>query len=230
MDLLVGGIIDPVEQRPPPNGLFETREPRVAAAIRVMEQHIDDTLNYKAVAKRIQAFVAESSFQLVETLAEKIAALSGIPDAKVFFTNSGAESNECALKLARKWGRLHRGGASEIVTTHGAFHGRTHLTLAMSTSRALDRKGYGPFPPGVFIAPFPDPHASDQEREVSSALRGLDRVISTQVAATQVAALVIEPVIGERGYIPTPRGFLEGLEERWQSMREKASRYRRQRY
>lgn len=113
------------------------------------------------------------------------------------------------MKLAK-----HATDRRNIVVFDGAFHGRTHYTLAMSSSRAIDREGYGPLPGGVFIAPFPDPHASDQEAEVSRALRGLDRVMSTQVSAAKVAAIVIEPVIGERGYIPTPKGFIEGIAER----------------
>ena len=64
------------------------------------------------------------------------------------------------------------------------------------------------------MAPFPDPHASDQEAEVSRALRGFDRLLQTQVVADEIAAIVIEPVISERGYIPTPAGFIAGLAER----------------
>jgi 4-aminobutyrate aminotransferase-like enzyme len=86
--------------------------------------------------------------------------------------------------------------------------------MAMSSARAIDRAGYGPFPPGVFVAPFPDPHASDQEAEISRALRGLDRILATQITADEVAAIVIEPVISERGYIPTPKGFLRGIAQR----------------
>ena len=76
-----------------------------------------------------------------------------------------------------------RPGASNIITFDGAFHGRTLLTMAMSTSRAIDRAGYGPFPGGVFVAPFPDPHASDQEVEICRALRGLDRLFQAQIPA-----------------------------------------------
>jgi len=126
-----------------------------------------------------------------------------------YFGSTSDEIIEAAVKMAK-----HATGRRNVVAFDGAFHGRTNFTLAMSSSRAIDRAGYGPLPGSVFIAPFPDPHASDQEREVSRALRGLDRILNTQVAADKVAACVIEPVIGERGYIPTPKGFLEGLEER----------------
>jgi 4-aminobutyrate aminotransferase-like enzyme len=66
----------------------------------------------------------------------------------------------------------------------------------------------------VFVAPFPDPHASDQEAEISLALRGLDRILATQITPDEVAAIVVEPVISERGYIPTPQGFLRGIAQR----------------
>ena len=108
----------------------------------------------------------------------------------------------------------HATGRHSIVVFDGAFHGRTHLTMAMSTAKAIDRAGYGPFPPGVFVAPFPDPHVSDQEAEISRALRGFDRLLQTQVVPDEIAAIVIEPVISERGYIPTPAGFIAGLAER----------------
>ncbi|WP_040493191.1 aspartate aminotransferase family protein [Ilumatobacter nonamiensis] len=126
-----------------------------------------------------------------------------------YFGSTPDEIVESAVKLAK-----HATDRRNVITFDGAFHGRTHYTLAMSSSRAIDRAGYGPLPGGVFIAPYPDPHASDQEAEVSRALRGLDRIMSTQVSPEKIAACVIEPVIGERGYIPTPQGFLEGIERR----------------
>lgn len=126
-----------------------------------------------------------------------------------FFGSTSEEILEAAVKLAK-----HATGRPNIIAFDGAFHGRSHYTLAMSSSRAIDRRGYGPFPPGVFISAFPGPHASDQEAEVSRALWALDRMFATQVAPSEVAAIVIEPVIGERGYIPTPKDFIAGLAER----------------
>jgi 4-aminobutyrate aminotransferase len=145
----------------------------------------------------------------LEPLANKLAEITPEGIDTFYFGSTSDEIVEAAVKLAK-----HATGRRNVIAFDGAFHGRTHYALAMSSSRAIDRAGYGPLPGGVFIAPFPDPHASDQEREVSRALRGLDRIMSTQVAAEQVAAFVIEPVIGERGYIPTPKGFMEGLARR----------------
>ena len=146
---------------------------------------------------------------LLEPVAARLAELTPASIDTFFFSNSSDEILEAAVKLAK-----HATGRSNIITFDGAFHGRTLLTMAMSTSRSIDRDGYGPFPSGVFVAPFPDPHASDQESEISRALRGLDRLFQTQVSASEVAAVIIEPVIGERGYIPTPAAFISGIAKR----------------
>lgn len=142
-------------------------------------------------------------------LAAKLAEITPESIDTFYFGSTSDEILEAAVKLAK-----HATDRRNVVVFDGAFHGRTHYTLAMSSSRAIDRAGYGPFPGGVFVSAFPDPHASDQEAEVSRALRGLDRVFATQVSAADVAAMVIEPVIGERGYIPTPKGFIEGIKKR----------------
>jgi 4-aminobutyrate aminotransferase len=146
---------------------------------------------------------------LLEPLATKLDEITPPSIDTFFFANGSDEVLEVAVKVAK-----HATGRHNIVVFDGAFHGRTHLTMAMSTARAIDRAGYGPLPPGVFVAPFPDPHASDQEAEISGALRGFDRLLQTQVTAEEIAAIVIEPVISERGYIPTPAGFLAGLADR----------------
>jgi 4-aminobutyrate aminotransferase len=146
---------------------------------------------------------------LLEPLASKLDEITPSSIDTFFFANSSDEVLEIAVKVAK-----HATGRHNIVVFDGAFHGRTHLTMAMSTARAIDRAGYGPFPPGIFVAPFPDPHVSDQEAEISRALRGFDRLLQTQVVAEEIAAIVIEPVISERGYIPTPTGFVAGLAER----------------
>jgi len=141
-------------------------------------------------------------------LAAKLASITPEGIDTFYFGSTSDEIIEAAVKLAK-----HATGRRNVVVFDGAFHGRTHYTLAMSSSRAIDRSGYGPLPVGVFVAPFPHPHASDQEAEVSRALRELDRLLSTQIDAHEVAAMVIEPLIGERGYIPTPQQFIAGIAE-----------------
>ncbi len=146
---------------------------------------------------------------LLEPLGARLAEITPASIETFFFGSTSDEIVEIAVKVAK-----HATGRHSVIVLDGAFHGRTNLTMAMSTSRSIDRAGYGPFPPGVFVAPFPDPHASDQEAEITGALRGLDRLFQTQVVPTEVAAIVVEPVISERGYIPTPAGFIQGLAER----------------
>lgn len=162
-------------------------------------------------AKFIHAQQNVYTHDLLEPLGDKLNEITPTSIDTFFYANTSDEVIEVAVKVAK-----HATGRHNIVVFDGAFHGRTHLTMAMSTARAIDRAGYGPFPPGVFVAPFPDPHASDQEAEISRALRGFDRLLQTQVVPEEIAALVIEPVISERGYIPTPAGFIAGLAARCQ--------------
>ncbi|MFK8023609.1 MAG: aspartate aminotransferase family protein [Ilumatobacter sp.] len=157
-------------------------------------------------AKIVHSHVNVYRHDKLAPLARKLNSLTPEHIDTFFFCSTSDEVVESAIKLAK-----HATGRQNVVVFDGAFHGRTHYTLAMSSSRAIDRDGYGPLPSGVFVAPFPDPHASDQEAEVSRALRGLERLLITQIAANEVAAMVIEPVIGERGYIPTPKGFIAGV-------------------
>ena len=167
----------------------------------------------KAIADQAGRFIHAQqnvyTHDLLEPLAEKLDEITPPSIETFFYANSSDEVLEVAVKVAK-----HATGRHSIVVFDGAFHGRTHLTMAMSTAKAIDRAGYGPFPPGVFVAPFPDPHVSDQEAEISRALRGFDRLLQTQVVPDEIAAIVIEPVISERGYIPTPAGFIAGLAER----------------
>jgi 4-aminobutyrate aminotransferase len=167
----------------------------------------------RAIADQAARFIHAQqnvyTHDLLEPLAAKLDEITPPSIDTFFFANSGDEILEVAVKVAK-----HATGRHNVVVFDGAFHGRTHLTMAMSTARSIDRAGYGPFPPGVFVAPFPDPHASDQEAEISRALRGFDRLLQTQVVADEIAAIVIEPVVSERGYIPTPAGFIAGLAER----------------
>jgi len=164
----------------------------------------------RAIADQAARFVHAQqnvyTHDLLEPLAARLADITPDPIDTFFFANSSDEVLETAVKVAK-----HATGRHNIVVLDGAFHGRTLLTMAMSTARSIDRAGYGPFPPGVFVAPFPDPHASDQEAEISGALRGLERLFQTQIAPDEIAAIVVEPVISERGFIPTPAGYLTGL-------------------
>jgi 4-aminobutyrate aminotransferase len=146
---------------------------------------------------------------LLEPLAAKLAELAPGAIDTFFFANSGAEITEAAVKLAKQVTKR-----PNTIVFSGSFHGRTHLAMAMTTSKTVYRAGHAPLPGGVYVAPFPDPLASDQAAAIDEALTGLDHLLLTQTAPGETAAMILEPVLGEGGYIPAPREFLEGLVER----------------
>ena len=127
-----------------------------------------------------------------------------------FFSNSGAEAIEASVKLAR-----HATKRSNIIVFQGGFHGRTAQTMAMTTSKTVYRKHYQPLPAGVFVAPFPYWYRYGWEPNYASewALDELRMMLKTQTDPTEVAAMVIEPILGEGGYVVPPKSFLQGLRE-----------------
>lgn len=127
-----------------------------------------------------------------------------------FFSNSGAEAVEAAVKLAR-----HATGRSNIIVFQGSFHGRTNQTMAMTTSKTVYRLGYQPLAAGVFVAPFPYAfrYGWDESATVDFCLAELDFLLHGQTDPSETAAMVIEPVLGEGGYVPLPSDFLANLRE-----------------
>jgi acetylornithine/N-succinyldiaminopimelate aminotransferase len=123
-------------------------------------------------------------------LAGLLADTSGLDS--VFLCNSGAEANEGAIKLARKWGQRHRGGAYEIVTTHGAFHGRTLATMSASGKPAFEPL-FEPKVPGFRKIPLNDLGAM------------------AEVITDRTVAVMVEPIQGEAGVIPASDDYLRGL-------------------
>ncbi|CAN5656642.1 aminotransferase class III-fold pyridoxal phosphate-dependent enzyme [soil metagenome] len=148
---------------------------------------------------------------LTASLAERLAGVTPDGIDSFFFTNSGSEATEAAVKLAR-----HATGRRYVVVFHGSFHGRSHLTMAMTTSKTIYRRGYAELAGGIVDTPFPYAYRYgwDEETAVAFALRELDTLFKGQCAPDETAAIVIEPVLGEGGYVPAPRAFLEGLRER----------------
>jgi 4-aminobutyrate aminotransferase len=120
-----------------------------------------------------------------------------------FVTNSGAEAVEAAVKLSKQATRR-----TNVMVFDGGFHGRTHLTMAMTTSKAVYRSGYEPLPSGILVAPSP------VERSPEECLAEIDRLFATRSLPDEIAAMVVEPVLGEGGYWPMPPEFLRGLRER----------------
>jgi 4-aminobutyrate aminotransferase / (S)-3-amino-2-methylpropionate transaminase / 5-aminovalerate transaminase len=137
-------------------------------------------------------------------VAERLCALAPISGStRAAFFNAGTEAVENAVKLAR----LHT-GRQGVIAFEGAFHGRTLLALTMTSKVHPFKKGLGPFAPEVYRAPYP---SSYRGPDAEAALASLERVLVTQVAAEDVAAIVFEPQLGEGGFVPAPKGFVEGL-------------------
>ena len=125
-----------------------------------------------------------------------------------FFANSGAEAVEGAVKLAR-----HATGKRNIIVFQGSFHGRTAQAMAMTTSKYAYRYNYQPLPGGIFVAPFPYRYfyGWDEAQTVEFCLKQLDLLFRSQTEPSETAAIVIEPVLGEGGYVPAPNSFLQAL-------------------
>ncbi len=131
---------------------------------------------------------------------------------KSVLLNSGAEAVEAAVKMARAFT-----GRQAVVVFEGAYHGRTNLTMAMTSKWALFKKGFGPFAPEIYRLPFPNlyrrPEEMSEEGFVAWAVAQLENAFIAQVDPSAVAAVVIEPVQGEGGFIPTPPRFLQRIRE-----------------
>ena len=145
-------------------------------------------------------------------LAEKLAAIApGGVARRVYFGNSGTEAVEAAMKLAR-----YHSGRDKFIAFRGGFHGRTFGALSLTGSKVVQRKGFGPLVPGVFHAQFPDPYRRPEgvtpEDHAASCVRAIEEeLFRTTLAAEEVAAIVVEPVQGEGGYIVPNQVFFEEL-------------------
>jgi 4-aminobutyrate aminotransferase len=129
----------------------------------------------------------------------------------VFFANSGSEAVEASMRLARQATRR-----PNIVVFHGSFHGRTIGSASMTTAGTRFRDGFAPLMAGVVVSPFPTAfrYGWDEETATNFALRELDYVLQTLSSPQETAAFLVEPVLGEGGYIPATPAFLQGLRER----------------
>ena len=174
------------------------RHPKVVAAI----QEALDSLLFTQMNIVINPWTVK--------LAEKLQQVTPATINRFFFSNSGAEAVEAAVKLARQ-----TTGRRNIIVFQGSFHGRTAQTMAMTTSKYIYRYDYQPLPAGVFVSPFPYAfhYGWSEEKTVAFCLEELDRLLHGQSAPEETAAFVIEPVLGEGGYVPAPPAFLQGLRE-----------------
>ena len=165
--------------------------PTVNAAIHAQ---VDDVLHYCSSDFYLPAYA---------DVCARLAALAPMPDAKVFLSNSGTEAVEAALKLAR-----HRTGRPNVIAFLGAFHGRSLGSLSLTASKSRQRAGFGIVTPGSFHAPFADPY----HRPGPTGADYIEEVLFTKLTApTDVAAVFVEPIQGEGGYIVPPPGWLARL-------------------
>src|SRR6478672_6810309 len=144
----------------------------------------------------------ESYVELAERLIEIVPARK---PAKAAFFNAGTEAVENAVKFARAYTKR-----PAVIAFEGAFHGRTLLSLTLTSKTHPYKAGFGPFAPEVYRVPFPNEY-----RGVSAAdsLAAIESAFATQVARETVAAIVLEPVQGEGGFIVPPREFVQGVRE-----------------
>jgi len=130
---------------------------------------------------------------------------------KTYFANSGAEADENAIKIAKAY--THR---ENIICFSGAFHGRTNLTMALTAKKSY-AKGMGPFPAGIYRAEYPylyrAPKGYSREEALKYYLDGLEQMFDEASPAEEVAAILIEPLQGEGGFIPCPIEFAKKLRE-----------------
>jgi 4-aminobutyrate aminotransferase len=172
----------------------------------------------RAIAEQSARFIHMSGtdfyYEPQVKLAEELGAIVPIRGpVKSFFGNSGTEAIEASLKLARYV--TERVG---IIAFFGGFHGRTMGSLALTASKAVQRRGFGPLTPGVYHAPYPDcyrcPVGTTPDRCSAECLDFIEHDLFLQlVSPDDVAAVVVEPIQGEGGYVVAPNQFLQRLRE-----------------
>jgi 4-aminobutyrate aminotransferase/(S)-3-amino-2-methylpropionate transaminase len=142
-------------------------------------------------------------YEVYVDLAERLCELAPLPNAKAAFFNAGTEAVENAIKFTRSYTKR-----PAVIAFEGGFHGRTLLSLTMTSKTHPYKAGLGPFAPEVYRVPFPNEYRGPS---AADALAALERALVTQIAAETVAAIVIEPVQGEGGFVVAPKEYMEGV-------------------
>jgi len=187
-----------------------------AAGIAVNSTGVSHPEVVKAIADQAAKFIHMSGtdfyYEPQVRLAEELSKLVPIEgDVRTFFGNSGTEATEAAIKLSRYFTKR-----ANVIAFLGSFHGRSLGALALTSSKSVQRRGFGPLMAGVYHAPYPDTYrfngSADACAEASlSFIR--DQILVHLTAPDEVAAVVVEPIQGEGGYIVPPKAFLQGLRE-----------------
>ena len=149
----------------------------------------------RAIAKQAATLIHTSNLYYTRPQVELAARLNAVGlEGRCFFGNSGAEANEAAVKLARKWGKLNRDGAFEVISAMGSFHGRT-LAMVAATGQPKYQAPYAPMPDGFRHVPFND-------------------IDALRAAVTErTVAILLEPIQGEAGVIPAAQGYLRAVRD-----------------
>jgi 4-aminobutyrate aminotransferase len=167
----------------------------------------------RQAAKLIHMSGTDFYYQNMVDLAEKLAAIApGDVPRRIYFGNSGTEAIEAAIKLAR-----YTSGRDKIIAFHGCFHGRTLGALSLTASKAVQRKGFGALLSGVFHAPYPNSYRRRPGQTPEDCAMDSIRFIEEQlfrglVPPDEVAAIFVEPVQGEGGYVVPPKLFFDELQ------------------
>ena len=167
----------------------------------------------KQAAELIHMSCTDFYYEGTVELAEKLASIAPGKDPKrIYFGNSGTEAIEAAMKLAR-----YHTKRDKFVAFHGCFHGRTFGSLSLTASKAVQRKHFGTLVAGVFHTPYPNTYRGAYgvrpEHASADALANIENELFKRlVDPEEVAAIFIEPIQGEGGYLPAPAEFLQGLE------------------
>lgn len=179
-----------------------------AAGIAVLNTGHNHPKVKAAVAAQLDSF-SHTCFQVMPyagyiELAEKINALAPMPGEKqTIFLSTGAEAVENAVKIAR-----NATGRSGIIATTGGFHGRTLMAMALTGKVAPYKVGYGPFPSEVYHIPYPDPFHGIT---VEQSLKAIAALFKGDVDPQRIAAIIVEPVQGEGGFVIAPAEWLRAL-------------------
>ena len=165
--------------------------------------HVVEAVQQQA-ARFLHTDFAVVPYEIYATVAERLVAAAPFSGpARAVFFNSGAEAIENAVKIARQATKR-----PAVIAFEGGFHGRTLLALTMTSKANPYKVGLGPLAPAVYHLPFAQDYRGPSSAE---ALAELERALVTVVAPSEVAAIVIEPIQGEGGFVPAPMEFLQGL-------------------
>jgi 4-aminobutyrate aminotransferase / (S)-3-amino-2-methylpropionate transaminase / 5-aminovalerate transaminase len=169
-----------------------------------LHKQVDEYLHICSIVANYEPYVE---------LCEKLNSLTpGTFAKKTLLSNGGAEAVENAVKFARRFT-----GRAGIIVFEGAYHGRSNLTMAMTSKYSLFKKGFGPFAPEIYRLPMPNlyrtPKGMNQADYLEWSCWNLENALVAHVDGSALAAIVIEPIVGEGGFIPVPKKFLEKIRE-----------------